>query len=204
MSSDAPQILSPAVAAHPREAVAARNLAAILEGAERLLSRGQAPTISAVATEAGVSRPTVYAHFPDRRRLVEAVVERAVRTAMDAIAAAEPDRGPALQALHRLVAASWEQLSRHEQISRVALSELSIEAMHRSHHTAMDTLRGLADRGREEGAFRTDLPTELLVAGALALIHTIADAVRGGVLERGEAGGAADTLITELWRGPAP
>ena len=77
---------------HPREAIAERNLEAILDAAERLLARGDAPTISAVASAAGVSRPTVYAHFPDRRRIVEAVVERTVERAMKAIAAAEPDR----------------------------------------------------------------------------------------------------------------
>jgi|SRR5579875_183575 len=186
---------------HPREAVAARNLTAILDGAERLMARGAATSISAVAAEAGVSRPTVYAHFSDRRRLVEAVVERAVGAAMNAVAAAEPERGPALDALHRLAAASWEQLSRHDQISRAALSELSTQAIHRSHHTALETLRGLAERGRAEGAFRTDLPVELLVSGALALIHAVADAVREGVIETGAAADAADTLVTDLWCG---
>ncbi|MGH2909381.1 MAG: TetR/AcrR family transcriptional regulator, partial [Solirubrobacteraceae bacterium] len=181
---------------HPREAVAARNRAAVLDGAERLLSRGDAPSISAVAAEAGVSRPTVYAHFPDRRRLIEAVVERAVGIATEAIAAAEPEWGAALPALRRVIAASWEQLSRHEQIGQAAMSELSTAAIHRSHHAAIKALRRLAKRGRREGAFRTDLPTELLVTGALGLIHAIADGVRGGVLDPGDAGGAADTLVT--------
>ena len=189
---------------HPREAIAERNLEAILDGAERLLARGDAPTISAVASAAGVSRPTVYAHFPDRRRIVEAVVERTVERAMKAIAAAEPDRGPALEALHRLTAASWEQISRHQRIAGAAASELSTEAMHRSHQAAIGTLHRLIERGRREAAFRTDLPAELLVTAALGLIHAVADATRGGVLDSDAARAAADTLVTELWRGEAP
>lgn len=189
---------------HPREAVAGRNLEAILDGAERLMRHGDAATISAVASEAGVSRPTVYAHFPDRRRLVEAVVQRTVERAMHAITAAEPEQGPALDALHRLIAASWEQLSRHEQIAGAAASELSTDAMHRSHYAAIDTLHRLLERGQSEAAFRTDLPAELLVTAALGLIHAVADATRGGVLDSNAAGAAADTLVTELWRGEAP
>ena len=43
--------------------VAERNVEAILDAAEELLQQGQA-NISAVAVLAGVSRVTVYAHFP--------------------------------------------------------------------------------------------------------------------------------------------
>lgn len=189
---------------HPREAVAERNLQAILDAAEQLLARGEVPAISAVAAEARVSRPTVYAHFPDRRHLVEAVVARTVNGAMEAIAAAEPERGPALEALHRLIAASWAQLSRHEQIRAAAARELSTAAMHRSHQAAIGVLHSLVDRGRGEAAFRTDLPAELLVTATLGLMHAVADAVQTGVLESDAARATARTLIAELWQAPPP
>ena len=63
-----------------RRAVAERNVEAILDAAERLLERRLQATISAVAAEAQLSRVTVYAHFPTREQLLEAVAERAVRT----------------------------------------------------------------------------------------------------------------------------
>jgi AcrR family transcriptional regulator len=50
---------------------------AILDAAEVLLERGGQASITAVAAEAGVSRMTVYAHFPTRQDLLGAVVERA-------------------------------------------------------------------------------------------------------------------------------
>ena len=183
---------------HPREAIAEHNLQAILDATERLLSRGEQPSISAVASEAGVSRPTVYAHFPDRQRLLESLVERTVGRAMDAIRSAEPDRGPALPALLRLLNASWEELGRHEAIGRSAGAELSPDAMRRAHHAARAVLLELVDRGRREGAFRTDLPTAWLVTSCLALIHAAAEGTRAGELNPETATGALSELVTDL------
>src|SRR5258708_39401985 len=95
-----------------RQAIAERNVAAILDAAQRLLERGEEPTISAVATEAGVSRPTVYAHFGDRSLLLESLVERTVSRSMAAIRSAHPDRGAAPEALQRGLAARWEDAAR--------------------------------------------------------------------------------------------
>jgi AcrR family transcriptional regulator len=171
-----------------------------LDATELLMARGEAPSVSAVATAAGVSRPTVYAHFPEREQLVEAVVERTVSRIAIAIASAEPQDGAALDALRRLVRAGWVELGRHGAIGQSAARELSSDAMHRSHHAALATLHQLLERGRGDGAFRTDLPPRLLVMGALALIHTTADAVRQGVLVADEAGAAVERLIVEMWR----
>src|SRR5713226_375617 len=74
--------------------VASRNVEAILDAAEELLrSQGHA-NISAVAAQAGVSRVTVYAHFPDWAAVLEAAVERAVRRTMTTLESARPEDGP--------------------------------------------------------------------------------------------------------------
>lgn len=183
---------------HPREATAERNLEAILDATERLFARHEQPSISAVAVEAGVSRPTVYAHFPDRQRLLEALVERAVRRTMAAIESAEPEQGPALPALRRLLTASWEQLSRHEEISHASAAELSTDAMRRAHEAARAVIRTLVDRGRREGAFRTDLPAAVLVTSCLALIHATAEGTRAGELDPDAAADTLSVLVTDL------
>jgi TetR/AcrR family transcriptional regulator, mexCD-oprJ operon repressor len=183
---------------HPREAIAEHNLEAILDATERLLARREQPNISAVAVEAGVSRPTVYAHFPDRGRLLEALVERAVRRAMSAIESAQPDHGPALPALQRLLKASWEQLGHHEDINHAAANELSSRAMRRAHQAARTAIRTLVERGRHEGTFRTDLPAAWLVTSCLALIHATAEGTRTGELDPDTAGDALCVLITDL------
>jgi len=63
-------------AADHRRATAERNVAAILDAAEELLSQPGPASVAAVAARAGVSRVTVYAHFPTWEALLEAVVER--------------------------------------------------------------------------------------------------------------------------------
>jgi TetR/AcrR family transcriptional regulator, mexCD-oprJ operon repressor len=186
---------------HPREAIAERNLQAILDGAERLLARHESPSISAVATEAGVSRPTVYAHFPDRRRLLEALVARTVERVIAAVESAEPERGPASDAAARLIAVSWEHLARHQDMAAAAAAELPPDAMRRAHRAARGTIRALVQRGRAEGMFRTDLPVDWLVTAALALIHGAAEEVRAGSMASERAREVLVATVQELLAG---
>lgn len=194
--------MSETASPHPREAIAERNLEAILDGAERLLARHESSSISAVATEAGVSRPTVYAHFPDRQRLLEALVARTVGRVMGAVESAEPQRGSALDAAARVIAASWEHLARHQDMAAASAAELSPDAMRRAHGAARDAIRALVDRGRAEGALRSDLPAEWLVTATLALIHGAAEEVRAGSMGSDEARGVLVTSVQELLAGP--
>jgi AcrR family transcriptional regulator len=173
-----------------RRATAERNIAAILDAAERLLARGAATSIVAVAAEAGVSRVTVYGHFPAREDILEAVVERATRGAVAALDAAEPERGPPGEALDRLLAASWSGLTRHLSTGRAAAEQLSPDAMRRAHEPILARVRALIERGREAGDFRTDVATEWQVATMLALSHAAADEVRAGRMDADAAGAA--------------
>ena len=106
--------------------VASRNVEAILDAAEELLSQGHA-NISAVAARAGVSRVTVYAHFPDWTALLEAAVERAVRRTMAALQAVHPEDGPPLEALDRMLAATWQHLARYRAMAAAVAELLSPE-----------------------------------------------------------------------------
>jgi AcrR family transcriptional regulator len=63
-------------AADYRRVTAERNVAAILDAAEELLSQAGPASIAAVAARAGVSRVTVYAYFPTWEALLEAVAGR--------------------------------------------------------------------------------------------------------------------------------
>lgn len=185
-----------------RKATSQSNRAAIVDAAERLLQRRVRAGISAVAAEAGLSRVTVYAHFAGSEAILEAVVERAVGRAVTALRAAEPDRGPADEALHRLLAASWEELGHHAEVVREATSELGPEAMRRSHGEGRALLRELIERGRLEGTFRTDLGTDWLLSCFFALIHSARDEVQAGRIPVDSAFEALSTTLTELLAGP--
>jgi TetR/AcrR family transcriptional regulator, mexCD-oprJ operon repressor len=185
-----------------RRATAERNVTAILDAAEALLERHAQASIAAVATQAGVSRVTVYAHFPTREALLEAVVERAVKRATVALEAAQPASGPPLEALDRLIAAGWRKLEHNSAIAQAAAEQLSPAALTRAHLAAHDRVGGLVRRGRAEGSFRTDLPTDWLVTSTLALMHACGDEVRAGRLDTCDALQIVTTTIRDLLTGP--
>lgn len=192
----------PHTEASPQRAVAERNVEAILEGAERLLLSGRTLNFSAVAAEAGVSRPTLYAHFADRARLLGALVERSVAAATEAMVSAEPDRGPAPEALGRVVTVGWEHVARHQAIAGAALAELPRDALHEHHRVAEDLLVRLIARGQSRGEFRGDLPAPWMAASCLAIIHTAASSVASGVMHPEQAVDVLVTTVVDLCVGP--
>ena len=182
-----------------RRATAERNLEAILDAAERLLERGMQPTMVAVAGEAGVSRVTVYAHFATREQLLEAVVERTVQGTTEALDAVEPERGPPLEALQRVIDAGWRDLDRNNAIAQAAAEQLDPETLRQAHKAAHRRLRRLIDRGRRNGDFRTDVPAEWLVSAFHALIHAAGDDVRARRMRPGAALGALRATVHDVF-----
>jgi TetR/AcrR family transcriptional repressor of mexCD-oprJ operon len=166
-----------------RRALAERNVEAILDAAERVLARHEPLNMSSVAAEAGLSRPTVYAHFDDRRALLSAAVDRAVRRWVEAVEAVEPDRGPADEALRRLIEIGWEELSRSAHVADAAAAELSAEARAAGHVSGHEVLERLIARGRADGSFRADVPADWLVSAFFALAHAARDDVAAGTLD---------------------
>jgi TetR/AcrR family transcriptional regulator, mexCD-oprJ operon repressor len=184
-----------------RRAIADRNVHAILDAAEELLRNHAPVTIAAVASQAGVSRVTVYAHFATGGALLEAVVERAVRHAAAALAAAAPESGPPLEALTRLVAAGWRELGANAAMAEAAAARLSADAMARSHHAAQRQVAELVTRGRRDGTFRTDVPESWLVTCCFALFHSCADEIRAGRLDAADAERVLTITLTALFTG---
>jgi TetR/AcrR family transcriptional repressor of mexCD-oprJ operon len=170
-----------------RRATAERNVEAILDAAEALLTRGAAASTSAVAAEAGVSRVTVYAHFATREALLEGVAARAVGRASVALADARLDEGSALDALDRLIAVAWDHLDRGGAIARATSDQLPPAAMSRAHAALREPIGALARRGQAEGVFREDLPVGWLISSYFALMHACGEEVRAGTLAREDA-----------------
>jgi len=184
-----------------RRAIADRNVRAILDAAEELLRNHAPVTIAAVASQSGVSRVTVYAHFATGEALLEAVVERAVGHAAAALAAAAPATGPPLEALTRLVAAGWRELGSNAAMAEAAAARLSADAMARSHQAARQPVAELVARGRSDGTFRRDVPESWLVTCCFALFHSCADEVRAGRLDPADAERVLTTTLTGLFTG---
>ena len=190
-------------AADYQRAIAERNVEAILDAVEELLERRAQASISAVAAQAGVSRVTVYAHFPTGEALLEAAVERAVRRTMTALEAADPGDGPPVQALERMLAAAWRHLARYGAMAQAVAEQMSPEAVSRTHQAAHRTIGALLERGRADGSFRTDLPAAWLVTSAIALIHACAEEVRIGRIVEHDAVRVLTVTVRDLFTGTA-
>lgn len=185
-----------------RQAVAARNVEAILDAAEALIVAGAPLNFSALAVNAGVSRPTVYSHFPGRAELVSAVMERSVRRAVVAIESAGPGEGSPPEALERVIRSAWGQLARHHDVARALGSEVPTESMHAAHHDAVALFEKIVARGRSDGSFRRDLPVVWLVNACVGLMHAAAVAVHSGQMRDRAACDALTVSVIDLCVGP--
>ena len=184
-----------------QQATADRNVAAILDATEELLTRRGQASISAVAKHSGVSRVTVYAHFPTSEALLEAAVERAVGQTMSALRPANLDEGAPVEALERLLAAAWRHLALYSAMAQAVAEQMTPETVARTHQAAYHTLGALLERGRAAGSFRSDLPVSWLVTTCIALIHACAAEVREGRIEERDAVRILTTTVRDLFTG---
>jgi TetR/AcrR family transcriptional repressor of mexCD-oprJ operon len=184
-----------------RRATAERNAVAILDAAERLATRGTTLSMAAVASEAAVSRPTLYAHYNTLGAVVEAMAQRAVNGSLAAIEAAEPAVGPADEALDRMLAASWGALAHLNTLSRAAAEHLPSDHLHRTHAPLMAHMYALVERGQRDGVFRTDLPADWLVTTFYSLVHGADDHARAHGLDRSQALDMLTRTIRDVFHG---
>jgi TetR/AcrR family transcriptional repressor of mexCD-oprJ operon len=184
------------------QAVAEQNVTAILDAATELLEQQAQVSVSAVAKHAGVSRVTVYAHFPTWEALLAAAVERAVRQTMAELAATHPEQGPPAEALERTITHAWRYLARYGAMAQAVAEQLTPDAVARTHRAAHQMLGALLERGRADGSFRADLPAGWLVTAAIALIHACAAEVRAGRIAEHEATAILAATIRDLFTGP--
>jgi TetR/AcrR family transcriptional repressor of mexCD-oprJ operon len=98
-----------------------------------------------------------------------------------------------------MVAASWGQLARFEGLARAAAEHLSPGTVHSTHAAMMAPLHELIARGRDEGAFRSDLPVDWLATLYLALVHGADDHARTHGMDRDAALGLLQTTVRDLF-----
>jgi len=199
----------PTTAAEPspprrRRADADRSVAAILDAGLEALASDPESSMSEIARRAGVVRATIYVHFPTRTELLDAVMEHAVGQVVDAMRGAEPSRGEPVEALERVLLATWRQLARFHGLLALNTARLSVEELHRRHLPMLDQLEPLIERGQEQGVFRSDLPVVWLLAVLRAIVHAASAAIQGGRLGEAEAEAAMLTTAVAAISTPPP
>lgn len=170
-----------------RRSDARRSIDAILNAARTLLGERPDTSMEDIATAAGVSRQTVYAHFPSRDGLVAALVEAARSEGLAAIDAAGLDTAPPTDALSRFLHISWQLLRRYPLLLDPAVNRIPRLDGSDPHLAVTDVLERLIRRGQRAGEFDRALPASWLAAAILELGHTAAEQVAAGRLTTGEA-----------------
>jgi AcrR family transcriptional regulator len=182
-----------------RRADATRNIAAILDAAVTCLTQHAQVTMAEIARAAGVGRVTLYAHFPSREALLDAVLQRTITQADAILDASELDEGPADDALRRLLRSSWPILDHHRRLFDVAQRELDPDRLREHHDPVMSRVEELIARGIHDRVFRADLPLSWLVTTVYTLLHAAAEDVNTGRLAQEDAAGVLEaTLLSAL------
>lgn len=187
-----------------RRADAERSIAAILDAALSTVPHDGDFNMSAIARAAGVSRVTLYSHFPTREALVDAALQRAFALTHDALTELPLDDGPPQEVLERLLGSSWQVLERHRNLYLVASANLPPEKLRGYAEMVLGRIERLLARGRAEGAFRTDLPPDWLVATVYTLMHLAAEEVGSGRRGPDDAGELVTATIMSLLTAGAP
>ena len=169
-----------------RRADAERSVQAILTGALDALAGDPDSSMAEIARRAGVVRATIYMHFPTREALLDAVMEHAVGRVVDAMRAAEPERGEPVEALERVLLATWRELSQFHALLELNISRLTPKELRRRHLPMTSMLGPLIERGQKAGVFRSDLPAEWHQAVIRGIVHTASTELRGGHIPASE------------------
>lgn len=164
-----------------KRADAQRSIAAIVGAATECLSRDPTASTSEIAKLAGVGRVTLYAHFPSRADLVEAVFVHAIEQGEAALGHVDLTGDPR-EALSRLIKSSWHLVDRFRSLLVAAQEALPPGRVRELHANPMMRVERLIERGQAEGVFRIDLPTSWLVGVAHSVMHGAADEINAGRL----------------------
>jgi len=171
-----------------RRSDARRSREAILGAALRVLNPDPDASIEAIAAEAGVTRQTVYAHFPTRQLLLAAVLDHVTEEAVAAMDAAALDEGPAADALLRLLEAGNRTAGRYPVLlQRIASLPVSQHDDEERHAPVAERLKAVIHRGQRSGEFDDQLSPDWLVATTIRLGHLASEEVDAGRMSREEA-----------------
>ena len=179
---------------------AERHRARLLAVAAEVLRDDPRAGLAAIATAAGLTRTTMYAHFTSRAALVEAVTGAAIGTAVAEWDARGPyDTATAAAADH--LRGSWQVLAGQGGLAVAGTEVLGAEHVGRLHEPLRARVRDLVERGLAEGGVDPAADPDWLVRTWFALVHAAGDRVRE---TGGDPAAAADDLVATVLRAWSP
>ncbi len=154
-----------------------------------------------IAKAAGVSRQTVYANFPSREALLDAVIERAAAEVTTAFDEAGLEDLPPAQALVRLLDAGMAASARYPFLWH--LPPVSPDQDLERHGPVLGRMRDLIRRGQEAGELDAGLSADWLLAAGLALGRAAEDEVKARRMSIEDAAAAVRQSFLRLFGPPA-
>lgn len=183
-----------------QRADARRSITAILDASVALLGRQPYASMEEIARAAGVSRQTIYTHYPSRDVLVRAVMQHITAEVARCLGGLDLDRGSAVDALGRWVDASWALLERYPVLLNPAVVASGDDDEQGRHEPVIGGLRRLIDRGRRRREFDRAMPTTWYLAAILGLGHAAGREVTAGRMTPAEAGAAFRESVLRVCR----
>jgi AcrR family transcriptional regulator len=144
-----------------------------------------------IATTAGVTRQTVYAHFPSRDALIAGLLHAAGAETLAAIDAAHLDTVPPADALRQFLDIGWQLIRGYPFLLRSALAQSPQPGDPAAHLAGTAQLEQIIRRGQRAGDFDRTLPAAWLAVAIVGLVRTAAEEVAAGRLTTSEAAALA-------------
>lgn len=190
-----------------RRADARRSMDVILNAARTVLGERPDASMEEIAATAGVTRQTVYAHFPSRNALIDALLQTVGAETVAAIDAARLDTVPPADALRQFLDICWELIRRYPFLLGPALTR-NPPGSDDPHQAGTARLEQIIRRGQRASDFDRTLPATWLTAAILGLAHAATEQVAAGRLTTSKAGtmlvdsalrlcGAADPTVNK-------
>lgn len=183
-----------------RRADAERNRQAILEAALHALARNPDAALDDIARAAGVTRTTVYRHFPNREAVVSAVYLEALAAVSAAMVAAQLDEGPVPDAVRRAVDAVIGVADEYAVLVNGPATDLNEPRLVAGYDEALGPVVALAERGQSAGELSGALPAWWIADCLFALLLAALARVGDGRLAPSEI---PSLVLTAFWSGAA-
>lgn len=177
-------------------------MAAILDASIELLGRRPDASMDEIATAAGVSRQTVYAHYPSRDGLLRAVTQHVTAEVARALDDLDLDRRSAIDAIQCWVDASWGLLERYPVLLTPAIVPPEGDDESERHEPLMRDLLHVIERGRRRRELDRSMPTSWYLAAIVGLGHAAAGEAIAGRMTPAAAGAAFRESVLKVCRAP--
>jgi AcrR family transcriptional regulator len=183
-----------------RRADALHNAEAILDAASRVLAERPEAGLAEVAKASGISRQTLYAHYPSREAVIRALIERATERVVAAFDAADLESGPADLAVVRLMEIGWQSFDIDPFLLNMSEPRVSAEEDRGRHAPILQRMLEVIVRGQREGDIDPALAAGWVLASVFALGYAASEEARAGRMSSDEAVASLRVGILRLVR----